>query len=115
VPAPALAPAGGERALTLAIDRFAFASLPSIDRCLGPVSGVRRPRVALIDFRRERDADGAARLVAEAVRLAERPRPGQQAIERCLASLVGRDLRAPLESGPLAEHFQRVVSIPLPD
>jgi hypothetical protein len=110
------APAGGDRALTIAIDRFAFAGLPSIDRCLGPARGMRRPQLALVDFRRE----GDARLVVEVVRLAEPPRrpggsAGQQAIERCLALLVGRDVRVPIGSGPLPEHLQRVVSIPLPD
>jgi hypothetical protein len=110
------APARADRALTIAIDRFAFSGLPSIDRCLGPMRGMRRPQLALVDFRRE----GRARLVVEAVRLAEAPRrpsgsADQQAIERCLALLVGRDVQAPVGSGPLPEHLQRVVSIPLPD
>jgi hypothetical protein len=109
-------PAGGDRVLTIAIDRFAFAGLPSIDRCLGPVRGMRRPQLALVDFRRE----GDTRLVADAVRLAEPPRrpggsTGQQAIERCLALLAGRSVQVPVGSGSLPEHLQRVVSIPLPD
>jgi hypothetical protein len=106
--------AGGERALRVALDRFAFANLPTIDRCLGRGPGVRRPYMALVDFRRVDD-----RLVTEGVRLDEPRRPGgsagQQTIERCLALLVGRELSVPSESGATPERLQRVVSIPLPD
>jgi hypothetical protein len=91
--------------------RFAFASLPAIDGCLGPVLGARRPQPFAVRFRREPDDD---RLVAVDVR-AMRPMRPTTRVARCARTVLGRSVAFEDPALENRAEFDAVISLLLPD
>ncbi len=113
-------------AVTEALHRFQFTSLPAIDGCTGgPAPGPRFPQRILLHFRRAEapETGGPAtedRFIATEASLVPTPEgkgPGAppSQVVGCLNQLVGKDLRVPLGTVPEdTSEFSQTIELPLP-